>query len=117
MDGQIMGTPGYMAPEQALGNAEELDEKTDIYALGAILYAILTLQPPVKGLDSRQDLAGAEGLGNIVVGPHFQADDPVRLLGLGGEHDDRQGGGGRLGTKTPADFQTVHLGQHEIQND
>jgi serine/threonine protein kinase len=49
MDGQIMGTPGFMSPEQAMGKTEEVDERTDIYALGAILYNILTLDVPVKG--------------------------------------------------------------------
>lgn len=48
LDGAIMGTPGYMAPEQATGKTDELDERTDIYALGAILYAILTLQAPIR---------------------------------------------------------------------
>jgi serine/threonine protein kinase/WD40 repeat protein len=49
LDGEVMGTPQYMSPEQASGRAYDLDERTDIYALGAILYAILTLRPPVEG--------------------------------------------------------------------
>jgi tetratricopeptide (TPR) repeat protein len=49
MDGSIMGTPGFMSPEQALGKTDEIDERTDIYALGAILYNILTLDVPVTG--------------------------------------------------------------------
>jgi len=46
-DGAILGTPVYMPPEQALGQLEAIDQRSDIYALGAILYEILTLQPPV----------------------------------------------------------------------
>ncbi|MFA7231811.1 MAG: serine/threonine-protein kinase, partial [Victivallaceae bacterium] len=45
MDGSISGTPAYMAPEQAGGRINEIDEQTDLYSLGAILYSILTLKP------------------------------------------------------------------------
>lgn len=45
--GTVVGTPQYMAPEQAHGWTDQLDARTDIYALGGILYHIVTLQPPV----------------------------------------------------------------------
>ncbi|HEV2113760.1 MAG TPA: serine/threonine-protein kinase, partial [Terriglobales bacterium] len=49
MEGAIAGTPAYMSPEQASGKISELDEHTDIYSLGAILFEILAGEPPYKG--------------------------------------------------------------------
>jgi serine/threonine-protein kinase len=47
--GSVLGTPAYMAPEQARGQVEDQDERCDVFALGAILYEILTLRPPYVG--------------------------------------------------------------------
>jgi len=49
LHGLIVGTPPYISPEQARGELDRIDERSDIYVLGGILYAILTLHPPVEG--------------------------------------------------------------------
>jgi eukaryotic-like serine/threonine-protein kinase len=50
--GSVMGTPAYMAPEQAVGEVRKLDARSDVFGLGAILCAILTGSPPYRGKDS-----------------------------------------------------------------
>ncbi len=70
--GSVMGTPAYMPPEQARGEVDLLDERVDVFALGAILCEILTGKPPYTGdtrtiLEDAKDghLAGAHaGLGD-----------------------------------------------------
>jgi serine/threonine-protein kinase len=47
--GSVLGTPAYMPPEQARGEVEDLDERSDVFALGAILCEILTGLPPYQG--------------------------------------------------------------------
>jgi len=58
--GSIMGTPGYMPPEQARGETAKIDERADVFSLGAILTEILTGKPPYTGKVAQQIQAAAK---------------------------------------------------------
>jgi tetratricopeptide (TPR) repeat protein len=81
--GTAVGTPRYMAPEQVRGRLKEIGWHTDVYALGVILYELLTGRPPFQG-DSDQD-----------TGEQILSQEPVPPS--------------RLGVKVPRDLETVCL--------
>ncbi len=81
--GTVLGTPGYMAPEQASGVTRAPTAAVDVYALGAVLYEMLTGRPPFTG----------EGAGETLL--RVMTEDPVPPR--------------RLQVKTPADLETICL--------
>ena len=89
----VSGTPPYMAPEQARGQWERIDARTDVYGLGAVLYALLTGQPPHPGA-TQEEVAGARasGAGDAAAGAELNRSVPRAL-----ERIVHEGAGGRPG--------------------
>jgi len=81
-DGQVLGTPNYMPPEQAEGRLEEVDRRSDIFSLGGILYAILTLRPPVTG-DTVEEVLENMRSGYIPPPVIYNKIKAARLPGMG----------------------------------
>jgi serine/threonine-protein kinase len=81
--GSVMGTASYMAPEQARGEIERLDERADVFALGAILCEILTGRPPFVGQSYTEtlELAAAGETSEALVRLDDSGADP-ELLGI-----------------------------------
>ncbi len=57
--GMLLGTPGYLSPEQARGEVRSLDARTDVFALGAVLYRLATGRPPFAGESTAETLVQA----------------------------------------------------------
>ncbi|MCB9670332.1 MAG: serine/threonine protein kinase [Alphaproteobacteria bacterium] len=79
-EGMVAGTPAFMAPEQARGEVHRIDRRTDVYALGAILYYILANRPPFDGPSSAEVLVEVcRGEPAALVG---RSDGPLLPAGL-----------------------------------
>lgn len=60
-DNSVIGTPCYMSPEQARGDRSKLDQRSDVFLIGALLYELLTRRPPYQNADRVETIALAAG--------------------------------------------------------
>ncbi len=83
VEGSAIGTPAYMAPEQAVGDTEAIDERTDVFCLGGMLGEILTGQPPYVG-ELKGGLLGTIARGDLTEAwrriDESDADDDLKAI-------------------------------------
>jgi eukaryotic-like serine/threonine-protein kinase len=101
VDGEVTGTPAYMAPEQAAGRTSEVDTRSDVYSLGVVLFRLLTGRPPHDLSGTRYELLRRIAEEDVRrprdLCPDIDADlEALLLKALAETPDDRYGSAGAM---------------------
>ncbi len=81
-DGATLGTPPFMAPEQAMGKIDRIDQRSDIFAVGALMYALLTAQFVHRGATNDEMLvvAASKAAESVIVAAPHLPDELVKIV-------------------------------------
>jgi hypothetical protein len=99
--------------------ANQAGTRIEVYIANGDRFAFMggsvgvSVRPPQDGMDTRNELAGIEGLWQVIVGTDFKSHDSVDVVAPCGQHQDRNL---RLRTELPQKFKAVQTWQHDIKN-
>lgn len=96
--GRVVGTPAYMPPEQARGDVDQIDARSDVYALGAMLYELLSGRAPYEGTDPRAVLH------QVLAGPPLPVGQATPTMTIGLYSIDAEQVAAKTGPALPAEL-------------
>ncbi len=117
---QVLQQQELLGGELDLFGADVDQVLVDIHRQCAVLHAVVGRRGAVRAAQqrshARDDFIGAERLGDVIVRAKFEPDDAIGFFRLRGQHDDRDGGGRRVGANRATELQAIESWQHQVED-